>query len=893
MKAIKRTVAALLATLMLATSTSFTLAAEEYSDAEAVVVAKVNAAGIMTGTDKGFEPSKSLTRAEAAAIIVRMKGISESAVKSAAGTTLFTDVAASHWASGYVNQASNLGIVKGVSATEFAPDREVTIAEFTTMAIRALGAGQLVDSEGTWPTNYVNFANEEGILDDVNAVYTATASRLQAATIVANTLEANMWAKTAATTKAEITYTETDKTILEDVLNIVVYEDVTLEDLIASDRTATVRSTTEKDKVDPSKFVAYLSNVDVAKVVDYASLKLGMVYDVWFDDDTDEIVGVWSAEDSKTKTVEFTEIKKVGTETAADRKAKFVVDGSEKEYTFEYKSGAFTANVYYNGAKQTAGDLAKVVESPFLFGTIVLDGSKVQTIYVYEYKTIGLVDEVTDTRIKFRSSDLTSVYASKQSTSFKKDDKDVTYYVEKDGKEVGIEGIEEDDVILFYTVGSEYHITVITDSVEGEVTAQGNDYIRIDGTKYTMAKGFACPAVESDLILYLNDSNKVIAYETVEETGKYAIVKQLEVVNGRKGLDVEVVLAYADGTTSDAMVVDYEECDANYNAINLITGSSATTADAQNTAIKTTPTDSILGTLVDYEIKGGELGLKAVKATDKEAIATAKVVISSSKKYITGGTKTFYFDDNTKVMILKANKDAYKVTVSTVDASTVEQTSDLKLEVADIDNDNNVGLIIVDQRAAGAKALKTTNATEDFLTLVSVESIKDDDYKISMNFADVDGKEYSYKYNATSSPIALGTTGVVSVTGDEYNDIDQTDYKVYDGLTSANKAPESGYTAGSIYVYGDANGILKLVRKDTKDSSDPTYKVDELVLSENVLYVKKDSATKFAVSSDSKLNEVEYVDSTYNFTDANSIDSIVLEKDSDGNTEVVVIIFNK
>ena len=87
MKAIKRTVAALLATLMLATSTSFTLAAENYTDDEAVVVAKVNAAGIMTGTDKGFEPSKSLTRAEAAAIIVRMKGISESTVKTSAGTT--------------------------------------------------------------------------------------------------------------------------------------------------------------------------------------------------------------------------------------------------------------------------------------------------------------------------------------------------------------------------------------------------------------------------------------------------------------------------------------------------------------------------------------------------------------------------------------------------------------------------------------------------------------------------------------------------------------------------------------------------------------------------------------------------------------------------------------
>ncbi|MCQ2750011.1 MAG: S-layer homology domain-containing protein, partial [Clostridia bacterium] len=75
MKNFKKVVAGLLALLMLALSVNVTFAAEEYNDAEAVAVAKVNAAGIMQGTDKGFEPAKTLTRAEAAAIMVRMKGI--------------------------------------------------------------------------------------------------------------------------------------------------------------------------------------------------------------------------------------------------------------------------------------------------------------------------------------------------------------------------------------------------------------------------------------------------------------------------------------------------------------------------------------------------------------------------------------------------------------------------------------------------------------------------------------------------------------------------------------------------------------------------------------------------------------------------------------------------
>ena len=327
MKTIKRTVAALLATLMLATSTSFSLAAEEnYSAKEAVVVAKVNAAGIMTGTDKGFEPSKSLTRAEAAAIIVRMKGISESAVKAMAGTTLFTDVPASHWASGYVNQASNLGIVKGVSATEFAPDREVTIAEFVTMAVRALGAGQLVDSEGTWPTNYVNFANENDLLKDVTAIYTATASRMNAATIVANTLEAPMWEKTGVKSNGEIEWSKSIiayadkeaiyKTILNDVLNIKVYEDVVI-------------TANTKDRKVSFVYGAKSLSFDVADGVDMASLKAGIEYDVWYNNnkDSQEVVGIWKTEAIKQDLVSFAEIDNLG-----DSKVKFVTENGKKEY---------------------------------------------------------------------------------------------------------------------------------------------------------------------------------------------------------------------------------------------------------------------------------------------------------------------------------------------------------------------------------------------------------------------------------------------------------------------------------------------------------------------------------------------------------------------------------
>ncbi|MCQ2911429.1 MAG: S-layer homology domain-containing protein [Clostridia bacterium] len=894
MKAIKRTVAALLATLMLATSTSFTLAAEEYSDKEAVVVAKVNAAGIMTGTDKGFEPSKSLTRAEAAAIIVRMKGISESAVKTAAGTTLFNDVAASHWASGYVNQASNLGIVKGVSATEFAPDREVTVAEFTTMAVRALGAGQLVDSEGTWPSNYVNFANENKILDDVNAIYTAVATRLQAATIVANTLKTVMWEKSGVKTNGEITWqkTQSKDTILDDVLDIAEINDVqvTAVDYKNNKLTLWIEDTNEDGVVDPTE-------TSVEKVVDrfdLSSVKLGYTYDGYYDRKNNKVLGLWTAEDTKIESVEFSEITKVGSDYI-----RVMVNGEEKEFDVK---GAYTT--YYNTVKEA--DNSKVVKSEDLFGTIAVKDDEVKTIYLEQYVYAGAVKEVTDTRVKFETLTGNTSYAD--ASTFKLDDEDLTYFVVKDGKAIDVKDIEEDDVVFYYMEGTKvFHVFVTNDIIEGKVTSVGASYIKLDGTKYTVVTSttpaFSAASFSTDTTVeaYLNKAGKIVAFKVVEGAGKYAVVSSIEFVKNNKDVvKANIKLAYTDGTESDVMELKLDSKTANAvtsleklfvdndSATGIQVDKDTTHTDYEysiapadydnvktlNSIVKNNFYNTILGKAVDYNIEGGKLVLLSNAKIGSEQ-SSMEYVAGSSKNYFKDGSSNItYINDSTKVLAVKLDSDdKYKAVVKAVDVDAMSKQTGLKVTFIDVDAATKVAKVAIINEESGAKVSKGASTGKwAVVTDVTTSVSTDADYKYEVTVITSDNKEVVYNSDVDYT----GSYGELVLNGDEISDFTTDDY-----------AP---VTLGSLYVAKEEDGVLYLVADNAAENTfAKTY-----VLADDVVYVELDGSAS-GEASVGKASAIDNVDvdlsDLYDATNATEIAWVLTYAEESGAPEVVAIAY--
>jgi amidase len=88
--------------------------------------------GIINGySDSTFRPNNTLTRAQAAIMIVRAAGISTDGVSSN-----FTDVPPTHAAYKFISAAYQAGIINGYSDGTFKPNANVTRAQIAIMVQR-------------------------------------------------------------------------------------------------------------------------------------------------------------------------------------------------------------------------------------------------------------------------------------------------------------------------------------------------------------------------------------------------------------------------------------------------------------------------------------------------------------------------------------------------------------------------------------------------------------------------------------------------------------------------------------------------------------------------------------------------------------------------------------
>lgn len=124
----------------------------------------ITSLGIMRGYEDGsFRTDGLITRAEFAAVIVRLAGLDDSADQGLYDGR-FTDVTAEHWAAGYIALAVNMGVVNGYTDKTFRPEDNVTYEEAVKMTVCMLGYGIEADRLGGWPTGYMAVATKLKIL---------------------------------------------------------------------------------------------------------------------------------------------------------------------------------------------------------------------------------------------------------------------------------------------------------------------------------------------------------------------------------------------------------------------------------------------------------------------------------------------------------------------------------------------------------------------------------------------------------------------------------------------------------------------------------------------------------------------------------------------------------
>lgn len=180
-------ISVVLLSLVFALSLSLTVAAATMSDADVIKV--VGDKKVMEGTDKGFEPEKTLTRAEITAIVVRLKGLENESVVDVD----FDDVNKKDWSYKYIAIAYHEGIVQGIGNNKFAPNNEVTIGEAVTMLIRAVADTTGVEGVGNWPDNYMAYGKKLEILTGVKKSAKEKSLRMDTARIAANIITSKNW----------------------------------------------------------------------------------------------------------------------------------------------------------------------------------------------------------------------------------------------------------------------------------------------------------------------------------------------------------------------------------------------------------------------------------------------------------------------------------------------------------------------------------------------------------------------------------------------------------------------------------------------------------------------------------------------------------------------------
>lgn len=145
---------------------------------------------ILEGKDaNNFDPDANIKRSEFAAVICR--ALNAEAAASGSTGVKFNDVAADHWAAGYINWAADSKIVNGRGNGNFDPDANVTYQEAVKMIVAAMGFGPLAEKRGGYPTGYMAIANTYSIPSGVAmSPATAPADRKGVAKLVYNAFDA-------------------------------------------------------------------------------------------------------------------------------------------------------------------------------------------------------------------------------------------------------------------------------------------------------------------------------------------------------------------------------------------------------------------------------------------------------------------------------------------------------------------------------------------------------------------------------------------------------------------------------------------------------------------------------------------------------------------------------
>ena len=579
MRNLKKVLALVVAVAMIA-SMGLVASAVNYSDVAsnasyADAVNLLSNLGIIKGYEDGtFKPDNTVTRAEAATMIVRMLGLDD---EVEAGETNFTDVEADNWASGYVNVAYANGIINGMGDGTFNPNGEVTYGQIVKMIVCALGYEPVALANGGYLGGgylYAGSSQVTGFTKGVAGTANAAASRATVARLIYNALEVEIMDQTSFSTGINGSTYEVleNKTILSEYLELEKVDGVIVETYLSSalyeEGDNTVELVVTKSYAD-SKVAMYEAGDVLTLVADGtdAATLLGYTVTAYVgeNEDGDEAVFAVAAKAGKNNvTVLATDlIKEMSAESIVYYKSESAKSATEAEIqaVVEIKNNDVDgiANFVVNGfnVDYTLGQNAILyaVANELIDDITLIDNDNdgdfefvVATIANEDSYQEFVVDEIEneDDIWNFMGEDEGEVTVDYE-------DEDKLYTVVKDGKIVDASAIAEGDVITVLDDSTNV-ITVYVSSVvvEGTVDEVDDDVYTINGADYKVsslsAEVVGDIAAGDEGLFYINASGKIAYVDTVNSISgaDYVYVIDADLSEGDFGDDeylVKVVTA--------------------------------------------------------------------------------------------------------------------------------------------------------------------------------------------------------------------------------------------------------------------------------------------------------------------------------------------------------------
>jgi len=561
MKNLKK-IAALVIVLAMALSSvsfaAFTDVKDDASYSEAVTV--MSALGLLKGYEDGtFAPDKTITRAEFAAVVVRMLGM-EVAASGAATATNFVDVPATHWAAGYVKIASQKEIINGYGDGNFGPDDEVTYEQAIKMLVCALGyAPMFADVADAYPTAYMAQANTLGMTVGAAGKIGDKATRAIVARLAYNALDDKIMEQISYGSDKEYGFPENYSTPFSKYLKVAKVdatvtpvgfsaEDATkvnLEDIVIADEYRDV-------EIDDGIFDA----------VEGLVIPKGYAVTAYIDyNDEDMVVVAVVPKAGKNKVLELTATQMEGAafDYANNKLTYYKTSALESSRTEEVKLDDEDFTVYENqtiaavdeddyddiAADYTEGNIPSIK-------LINNDSDTAYDVLVYTVLESDIVEEIYDS-----SESLTTVNNG-YTYDFDKENEDQIYTLKDvNGKELSFADIKVGDVINVMISEDNngkklYEFIISSDKVEGTVTeAVENDYdevvkVWIGDKEYKLGEGVSINAGDKG-IFYVDMMGVILDKELDVSSRTFGILYSISEVEDGADTEIKATIYTKDG----------------------------------------------------------------------------------------------------------------------------------------------------------------------------------------------------------------------------------------------------------------------------------------------------------------------------------------------------------